>query len=312
MKAATPLRERIVRFGPGEGLAGILSLPHEPSPGAPYVVLINAGVVHRVGPNRLYVDIARRLAASGTAVLRFDLSGLGDSEVVSAATTAAEAAVMDIQAALDYLQQARQAQHFIVGGLCAGADYSMMAAFVDARIQGTILIDPSVERTARSRLIHVSRRLARPDTWAEILRLKHPGWKKSLHWLRRVLPKGRTPRLPESRAAVTHIERMQQRLGSYEMLYTRAQVAQLLRQAIGRGVRLFAVFTGGVNHRYNYRNQLFDMLPGVDFRDQLDLQFMPDTDHCVSDAASRASMLQIMDDWMARQVAAAAARRQNA
>jgi pimeloyl-ACP methyl ester carboxylesterase len=312
LKPAAPPRERIVRFGPGDGLAGILSLPPAPLPGAPHVVLINAGVVHRVGPNRLYVDIARRLAASGATVLRFDLSGLGDSEVVSPGATAAEAAVKDIQAALDYLQHSRQAQHFIVGGLCAGADYSMMAAFVEPRIQGTILIDPSVERTARSRLIHMSRRLAQPDTWAEILRLKHPGWKKSVHWLRGVLPKGRTPRLPESRAAVTHIERMQQRLGSYEMLYTREQVAQQLREAIDRGVHLFALFTGGVNHRYNYRNQLFDMLPGVDFRNRLDLQFMPETDHCVSDAGSRASMLRSIDDWMTKQASPAAPRGQSA
>jgi pimeloyl-ACP methyl ester carboxylesterase len=303
MRGPAPLRERIVRFGVGDALAGILSLPQAPLPGAPHVILINAGVVHRVGPNRLYVDIARRLAAAGVTVLRFDLSGLGDSEVIPTGATVAESAIKDVQAALDYLEQTREARHFVVGGLCAGADYSMMAAFAEPRIRGTLLIDPSVERTPRSILIHLSRRLSRPDTWAEILLLKHPFWKKSLHWLRRLVPWGLTAR-PGAGAATTNIERMQQRLESYESLYTREQVKQLLRQAIDRGVELYALFTGGVNHRYNYRNQLFDMMPGVDFRDRLNLQFMPDTDHCVSDAGSRQRMLQSIEEWIRRQVPA--------
>jgi pimeloyl-ACP methyl ester carboxylesterase len=303
VSATGAIRERIVRFGAGDGLVGILSLPHAPLPEAPHVVLINAGVVHRVGPNRLYVDIARRLAAAGTTVLRFDLSGLGDSEVVASGATVAESAIKDIQTALDYLGQTRQAQRFVVGGLCAGADYSIMAAFVDPRIRGTILIDPTVERTLRSTVIHVARRLSRPVTWNALLLLKHPVWKKSLRWLRGFLPTGLMPRSPESRAAVTNIERMQQRVGGFESLYKRKEIAHLLQQSLARGVALLAVFTGGVNHRYNYRNQFFDMLPGVDFRDLLDLEFMPDTDHCVSDAGSRDRMLQSIEAWMTRHVA---------
>ena len=48
--------------------------------GQPWVVLLNAGIIHRIGPNRLYVQLARRLASRGHAVLRFDLAGIGDSE----------------------------------------------------------------------------------------------------------------------------------------------------------------------------------------------------------------------------------------
>jgi hypothetical protein len=64
----------------GGSLVGILSRPPAGvDPAMPGVLLLNAGRIHRVGPNRLYVAIARRLAAMGFAVCRFDLSGIGDS-----------------------------------------------------------------------------------------------------------------------------------------------------------------------------------------------------------------------------------------
>ena len=83
------------------------------------------------------------------------------------------------------------------------------------------------------------------------------------------------------------------------------QVRASLEQVIERGVQLMLVFTGGVNHVYNYRNQLFDLLPGFDFRDQLRLEFMPETDHTVSDCASRAKLLQAIGEWMTSCVAVA-------
>ena len=58
------------------------------------------------------------------------------------------------------------------------------------------------------------------------------------------------------------------------------------------------VFTGGVNQVYNYRDQLFDLLPGLDFRDQLRLDFMPDTDHTAGDGPGRAKLLRAIGEWM--------------
>jgi alpha-beta hydrolase superfamily lysophospholipase len=69
--------ERIVTFG-DVGLFGIVSQPGE-SAGGPTVIQFNAGLIDHVGPSRLWVDFARRWAAAGVRVLRFDLSGLGDS-----------------------------------------------------------------------------------------------------------------------------------------------------------------------------------------------------------------------------------------
>ena len=281
------VRERIVRFDVRQGLVGILSTTRDARERAPCVVLVNAGIVHRVGPNRLYVDIARTLAAQGYTVLRFDLSGLCDSEVAPGGVSLNESAIADVKAAMEYLERSRKATTFLIGGLCSGANYSMLASFADARVVGVLMIDPTVARTRYSKLVHLGRRLRHAATWSALLTLRHPIWRRSI---------GRLRNLAVVRAANAqsgHQAPMEP--GQHDSTEVRA----LLEQVIARGVQLMMVFTGGVNHVYNYRNQLFDLLPGFDFGQQLRLEYMPETDHSVSDGASRAKLMQSIGEWMA-------------
>jgi alpha/beta superfamily hydrolase len=69
-----------VLFGRTRSLVGIITDPPEAErdPQRPAIVCLNAGIIHRVGPHRLYVKMARTLAAMGFVVLRFDFSGIGD------------------------------------------------------------------------------------------------------------------------------------------------------------------------------------------------------------------------------------------
>ncbi|MGH9043515.1 MAG: hypothetical protein ACRDVP_01505, partial [Acidimicrobiales bacterium] len=71
------LTERALRLGTAR-LFAIETLPsvrHE----APTVVILNSGTDWHVGPNRLWVDLARRWASEGFRCVRMDESGLGDS-----------------------------------------------------------------------------------------------------------------------------------------------------------------------------------------------------------------------------------------
>src|SRR4029077_7781532 len=72
-------RERLVRFGRGDRLFGVLTSPRETMKKAPSIVLFNTGFEDHVGPHRLYVPLARYWAARGHHVLRYDLGGIGDS-----------------------------------------------------------------------------------------------------------------------------------------------------------------------------------------------------------------------------------------
>ena len=70
--------ERCRRLGP-LGLFGIETAPFGDDAKGPVMVMSNSGIDSHVGPNRLWVDLARQLAARGLRSIRFDLSGLGDS-----------------------------------------------------------------------------------------------------------------------------------------------------------------------------------------------------------------------------------------
>jgi dienelactone hydrolase len=280
-------RERVVRFGPDQRLMGILTTAREPRPGAPHVVLVNAGIVHRVGPNRIYVDVARALAARGFSVLRFDLSGLGDSAPVATSASLSDAAVADVRLALDFLEGTRQATTFVIAGLCLGANYSFLTALADERVTGLMVLDPTVPRTTRGRLVHLKRRAMHLPTLREVVMLRHPVWRRGLERLRQAA-------VPEFA-----LEWGGQRAGADTPLPERHVAQQALQRLIDRRVQLMFVFTGGVNHVYNYRDQLFDLLPGIDFRRQLRLEYMPHTDHAVSDRASRASLLDAIGEWAA-------------
>jgi pimeloyl-ACP methyl ester carboxylesterase len=72
-----PVSERAIVTGTA-GLSGIITEPLEPH-GGPTVMLLNVSNDRRIGPNRLWVSLARRWAQEGFRSVRFDLSGLGDS-----------------------------------------------------------------------------------------------------------------------------------------------------------------------------------------------------------------------------------------
>ena len=108
-----------------DGLNAILTEPTEASaPSKSVLLLSNAGSVHSAGPNRLYVQLARRLAVLGVASVRFDLRNLGDSHV--GAPTADEnhpypdSALDDVRSVVTWARDSSY-QNVDVGGLCSGA-----------------------------------------------------------------------------------------------------------------------------------------------------------------------------------------------
>ncbi|MDZ7630672.1 MAG: alpha/beta fold hydrolase [Gemmatimonadaceae bacterium] len=283
-------RERVVRFGPADGLAGIVTTPKSPPPGSeslPHLVIVNAGIIHRVGPDRLYVDLARSMAKIGYPVLRFDLAGLGDSDAMRGGLSLEASADEDIGAAFDFLTATRGATRFVLIGLCSGANYSTLATFADPRVVGALLIDPSVSRTRRSMAVHIARRIRNFSTIRALLTLRHPVYHRGFDGLRSVA-------VAEAAAGQSG-QRTDSEPGR---AVSQVSAVTLMNTIIGRGVQLMMVFTGGVNHVYNYERQLFDLLPGVDFKDQLRLLYMPYTDHTVSDTASRSQLLEASTAWL--------------
>jgi exosortase A-associated hydrolase 1 len=162
-------------IGAADALIGVL---HLPPPNAAErlaqraVVIVVGGPQYRIGSHRQFFYLAQALAASGIATLRFDYSGMGDSE---GAKIDFEGAGPDIKRALDALcLRMPQVRDVVLWGLCDGASAALMYAPRDQRVAGLILVNPWVrteQGQARARLKHYYlERLTSPELWRKVVR----------------------------------------------------------------------------------------------------------------------------------------------
>ena len=138
------LTEEPLQFGEGGRLFGILTLPSVPPCNAqalPVFVFLNAGLLHRVGPYRLYVRLVRNLAQMGFSSLRVDLAGRGDSPERFGLTNQQSVAA-DYEEIVGVLESRLGRLRLVLGGLCSGADNAIRLARADQRVIGMLLLDP--------------------------------------------------------------------------------------------------------------------------------------------------------------------------
>jgi exosortase A-associated hydrolase 1 len=153
-----------------EELVGILAAPKTPAPRG--VLILVGGPQYRAGSHRQFTLLARDLAQSGVASLRFDYRGMGDS---SGGARTFEHAQEDIGSAIDRLMQRQPAlQEVVIWGLCDAASASLFYAHGDKRVSGLVLLNPWVrtdEGMARAQLRHYyGARLLRRAFWQKLLK----------------------------------------------------------------------------------------------------------------------------------------------
>lgn len=262
-------------FGPDGRLVGVLTTPGQtPDRPLPAVVILNAGVIHRVGPGRLHVRLARQLAAAGHAVLRFDLAGIGESALHPGAMEYAQTVLDDCRHAVD-LVAGSGAESVVIFGLCSGADNGFKVACADERVAGLILIDPTVPATRGYRLRWWTRKIVNPVAWRNLI-------------------VGRSDVLALFEAESAH---RRSAAAAADAGGSLAQATMGMQEIVGRGVSICCVFTGGQDY-CNYRKQLLDAFPRVDFGSQLQLEYWPDSTHVFLAEPDKLKLLATIRDWM--------------
>ena len=146
VESAGKVQESFARFGPERGLFGVLAeSPISTTRAGLAVLLLTTGAVHHIGANRIYVDIARRLAALGVISLRYDVAGIGDSPAEDERWENhpyPPRLESDALAAIEHLRRERGCDRFVLAGLCSGAYAAFRAALIADGVVETIMINP--------------------------------------------------------------------------------------------------------------------------------------------------------------------------
>ena len=276
------MSEHVVQFGERRRLVGTLTDGDGRSDVA--FVFLNAGVISRVGPQRLNVRLARAIAAEGYTAFRFDLSGLGESRAATGRLSYEQQAVKDVRDALDFLAQDRGAKRFVLVGLCSGADNAFAAAVADPRVAGVLLLDPPVYPTMRSRLRAHGLRLLRPGRLAAVGRMVERLRHQASTWLSRAV--GRGPRVEPA----ADDERIAPSAREY---------GERLDALVARGVAVYLMYSGSVTHGYNYDAQFADVF-GAPRASAIDVEYHRDVNHTHTEMSAQRALVERLVAWANR------------
>ncbi len=135
--------ETAFHFGSESRSFGVLTTPISPTKERPAIVMLTIGANPHFGSNGMYVRWARNFSALGFSSLRFDISGIGESEAAPGEAPIQpypKAAAADIDAALVHLRQ-KGHKRFVLIGLCSGGYHAFKTAIADPSVVATMIIN---------------------------------------------------------------------------------------------------------------------------------------------------------------------------
>lgn len=273
------MTEQALRFGPEKKLIGILNCPERFEKDFPTALILNAGIVHRVGPFRIHVDLARALANQGIASLRLDLSGLGDSEVRKDLPIGMNRAELDLIDAMDAVREGLGVDKFVLIGLCSGAYNAHQVAVTNQRVAGAVFLDGIAYETKK----HARRKLRR--------RLRYRSLRNAVK--RRIVPNALTH---EQRGGVDSAE-------FFTIDKPAEKVAQEIQSMVDRQMQLLYAFTEGykeVSSADQFR-EMFNLQPDGE---QLQVDYYPNFEHTFSLTPHREIIVNRVATWYANRFGA--------
>jgi pimeloyl-ACP methyl ester carboxylesterase len=276
------MNESAVSLGDRDKLVAVYTEPSGSVHGdVPALLFLNAGIVQRSGPFRMYVDIARRLAERGFPCLRFDLAGIGDSANRSEDLSDEQGSARDVRLAMEFLQSQAGIRRFILLGLCSGADVAHYVAVRDERIAGIIALDGY----AYPKIGYYFRRLERM--------VRNPG-----HTFRRTADLLRsfsivralfgTPANWERPSPVRMFERD---------LPPQEQVAKEIQSFVDRGAQALYIFAGGCPW-YTSAGQFYRNYPALRHNRRVEVEYFKNADHTYVLVEDRKKLIDRVETWV--------------
>ena len=285
------VKEEPLFFGKARSLMGIITDPPKAprDENFPAVIFLNAGIVHRVGPHRMFVKMARSLANLGFVALRFDHSGIGDSKARNDRLSFEQSSVSETREAMDCLSTIRGRKRFVLVGLCSGTPTSFRTACLDPRVVGLILLNGVLEspdkinqevisyvlnhKIARS---YWQGKLFHPPSWLKVISGK-ANYKQIVNVLTSRL---RDLFVPDAKVA----------LGANHIVGD-------LRSLVAGGVKLLFVYSEGTAVLEYFRMALDKEIRKLRASEKVKVQIIQRTDHTFTLLRHQEELLGLVGDW---------------
>lgn len=241
-------------------------------------LLSNSGVIPRSGPHRINVLLAQALAAEGVPSVRFDMSGLGDSQRSDSTRPVTEQWIADTREVMDAAQAQFQCDRFLMVGLCSGAIIGHLVALEDARMRGVLLWDMYAYQTWQSRLRTFAFKIRR----AGVAGSARKALVMALRRLRLMAPDD-TPPKPAG-----------------EMSFTppKAEFAARVGQLTDQGVELLFAFCDGQPEWFNHRGQFAAMFRGQPWLSRVSFELLDSTDHLLTSGPAKQAFIDMTMRWV--------------
>lgn len=251
------------------------------------VVLLGAGPVHHVGPNRLTVRLARRLAARGLASVRFDHRGVGDSAPRSDGQSFEVGAVEEAREVMDHLGESEDLRSFVFLGICSGADTALNVALEDPRVVGAVMINGGGQGVGTEwDAYEYARSQTRYYLRSAVLNLD--SWRRAL-----------TGRIQYRRLFAALIHQIRNRLGPPEEAVSAAsKTAGDIEGLVTRGVRLLWVQSERDSSR-DYFETMFGKDAGhLVASGRVRLEVIPFVDHTLTARHGQERFFDVVERWL--------------
>jgi len=279
------MSEKLIFFGEENGLVGTLTMP-EPTD-APLrslaVVLFNSGFVHRVGPHRMNVRMARFFARAGYPALRFDFSGLGDSARIPSREDTLARSKGELVAALNAAAANTGVQRFVLVGLCSGTDHCINVAMDDSRVAGIVLLDPFAYPTWRTKLNYQFYRIRLQGSALNVLNAVQ---RKTLWTI-----KSKLKRSSDTSQSSSFIVRP---------VPPREDFEKQLGTALDRQVHTLAIYSGNFPEWYNYQGQFAEAHKTLGKSPLLTHEYIPEANHTFTELQRMNALFDRVMQWATR------------
>ena len=281
------MKEKPVLFGTHRTLIGIATEPKgRIDRRRPAVIILNAGFVHRVGPNRIYVKLARDLASVGFHVLRFDFSGIGDSPSRRDTVPLEDSAIYETQQAMDYVKSTAGIDRFILTGICSGANVAVKTASADERVVGIAAINGTCLDNIQSH--HLSRHIE--DRMRQRYYRKHVG--DPSRWWKLVT--GRSDLRTAGRFFAGKMRRIvRHKVSEPPLIDASTECTSLVK----RGVNVLLIYSEGSTAWDAFRLTLEAGMAPIRSGDRLKIEMLENVDHVFTLGWSQAVLIDLIRQW---------------